>query len=84
MALPIGPQHVTANQQVPYVIHVSLLPGTSIVWIVNGGIILSGQGTSQIVVQWTIVGQGSVQVSVNHPGQDQETDSITVIIDPEH
>lgn len=83
MALPIGPHHVTANQQVPYLIHVSLLPGTSIVWTVNGGTILSGQGTTQIIVQWTTIGQGSVEVSVTHPGQDQETDSITVIIDPE-
>ena len=44
----------------------SVIPadGTSYVWTVVGCNILDGQGTPAIDVQWTIPGQGSIQVAV--------------------
>lgn len=41
--------------------------GTSYNWIVTGGTILSGQGTTSIVVQWTTAGGGNVSIQQTTP-----------------
>ena len=70
-----GPLNVNVGAQSTY----SVIPadGTSYAWTVSGCNILSGQGTSSIIVQWTQVGQGSIQVDVSTPSGDN-----LVIIDP--
>jgi hypothetical protein len=82
MALPIGPLRVIINTDAPYFIHIAVTPETTIVWTITGGEIVTGQGTPQILVHWNTIGQGKVEVTVTGPGQE-ETDSITVIIDPD-
>jgi len=39
------------------------IPGSEIIWRVDGGEIISGQGTNQIEVKWTIPGRNAVLVS---------------------
>jgi len=41
--------------------------GNTYNWVVVGGIIISGQGTNSITVQWTTAGAGSVQVTESIP-----------------
>jgi hypothetical protein len=54
-----GPLEVCRNSEVTY--QVTDHPGSVYQWTVVGGTILSGNGTSQIVVTWGVVGIGSVQ-----------------------
>jgi gliding motility-associated-like protein len=42
------------------------IPGATITWTVNGGSIVSGQGTSAIIVNWGASGAGSVLVSATN------------------
>lgn len=84
MARPIGPEKVIVNHQYPYFLEMPIMPGVTILWTITGGQIVSGQGTQQIVVLWTEVGNGTVQVSVTHQGQGPIIDSIVVVVDPDH
>ena len=70
-----GPLNVTLGVESTY----SVVPadGTSYVWTVSGCDIISGQGTASIIVQWTQLGQGSIQVEVSMPSGDD-----IIIIDP--
>ena len=70
-----GPLNVNVGVQYTY----SVIPadGLGYVWTVTGCNIISGQGTPSILVQWTLVGQGSIQVDVSTPTGDD-----IVVIDP--
>lgn len=68
VVLPVnisGPAVACANQTQQY--SVASIPGSVYNWTITGGIILSGQGTYQIEVQWQTGISGSVQVSVENP-----------------
>jgi|GEM_PF-493732 len=55
--------------------------GTAYQWIVNGGTIASGQGTTAITVDWGMAGSGSVKLfSVNALGCSSDTTTLPVII----
>jgi photosystem II stability/assembly factor-like uncharacterized protein len=56
-----GSSSVCTNQQTTY--SVSNASGTSWNWTVNGGTLVSGQGSSQISVLWGAQGSGYVQVT---------------------
>lgn len=47
--------------------HLDSIPGTEYVWQVTGGIIRGGQGTANIVVEWTSLGNHTLSVSTNNP-----------------
>lgn len=55
-------------------------PGSSIVWRVDGGQILSGQGTNEIEVLWTAAGNNGVFVSRQNFCGNGETSFIPVIV----
>lgn len=62
---------------------VATFPGGTYVWTVNGGNILTGQGTEDIGVLWSSAGTGYVTVNVTAPGSSCEgKDSISVNISP--
>jgi hypothetical protein len=84
MSTPIGPEVVIVHHEYPYFLADPIIPGTTIFWTVTKGHIVSGQGTSQVVILWDEVGDGSIQTTVTHPGQEPDIDSITVVVDPEH
>lgn len=46
---------------------VDSIPGTQYLWQVTGGIIRGGQGTSNVEVEWTTLGNHSVRVSTTNP-----------------
>ncbi|WP_209330981.1 YCF48-related protein [Lunatimonas salinarum] len=46
---------------------VDSIPGTEYVWQVTGGIVRGGQGTSNIEVEWTTLGNHTVRVSTTNP-----------------
>ena len=51
--------------------------------MVTGGIIISGQGTNSITVQWTTAGPGSVQVTETVGGSGcSATATKTVTVNP--
>jgi hypothetical protein len=80
MTFPVGPMHVKVNDQIPYFVPGRY--GAAISWTVSGGEIISGQNTYHVVVLWTTVGSRKIEVTVNQPGHEPETDGITVIVDP--
>jgi hypothetical protein len=80
-AAPIGPHIVNVKDQLPY--FVPLKVGALYSWSVTGGNIKFGQGTNQIIVEWTESGEGSVNIIVNHRGTKPQPTGITVIIEPE-
>jgi photosystem II stability/assembly factor-like uncharacterized protein len=47
--------------------YVDSIPGTDYVWQVTGGIIRGGQGTSNIEVEWTTLGNHTLRVSTTNP-----------------
>src|SRR5690606_21358264 len=56
---------------------VDFLPGIAYIWEVKGGIIKSGQGTSEIVVEWTDSNGESIQVTPkNNCGQGSPLEKI--------
>ncbi|HMW10412.1 MAG TPA: PKD domain-containing protein [Bacteroidia bacterium] len=65
---------VCENGQVGY--HIQPVTGHTYVWTVGGGGILSGQGTTDIEVQWNVAGSGVVQVT--------QTDATGCSISVEH
>lgn len=46
---------------------VDSIPGTEYVWQVTGGIIRGGQGTSNVEVEWTTLGNHTLRVSTTNP-----------------
>ena len=70
-----GPLQVSVGNQYTY----SVIPadGTNYAWTVSGCTIVSGQDTSSIIVDWTLIGQGSIQVIVTTSGGDD-----LVVTDP--
>lgn len=81
MTHPIGPIYVNVNDQLPY--FVPLKPGILYDWSVRGGNIMFGQGTNQIIVQWTDTGEGNVSLTEKKRGETPEPNGITVIVEPE-
>ena len=80
MDIPInGDQTVSLAQQLPYSISVTQV--SSIVWTVDKGMIVGGQGTQTITVNWNQPGSGSVSVVVNFTTGDQNHGSVIIIID---
>lgn len=55
---------------------------SDIVWRVDGGIILSGQGSPTIEVEWTIPGRNAVLVSRSNFCGNGETSSLEVFVNP--
>lgn len=74
-----GPSE-TCLQSQTYQIEDSPIPGSTIVWRVDGGEIISGQGTSQIEVQWIDPGRKGVFVSRQNFCGTGETSYIEVIV----
>jgi hypothetical protein len=52
--------NVCANQTYTY--NIPAIAGSTYVWTVTGGTIISGQGTNQITVQWDSGTEGAVYV----------------------
>ncbi|MCS5490789.1 YCF48-related protein [Algoriphagus limi] len=74
-----GPNE-TCLQAQTYRIEDSPIPGSSIVWRVDGGEIISGQGTSEIEVQWIDPGRKGVFVSRQNFCGTGETSYIEVLV----
>lgn len=55
-------------------------PGSEIIWRVDGGEIISGQGTNQIEVKWTIPGRNAVLVSRSNFCGNGETSALEVAV----
>ncbi|SMD42325.1 Por secretion system C-terminal sorting domain-containing protein [Aquiflexum balticum DSM 16537] len=64
---------------------VNEIPGTIFVWEVTGGLITAGQGTPNVTVQWTSLGQQQLKITPNNPcGQGTTyTKPIQVLTPPE-
>lgn len=65
MASIIGPVQVQVGEIVTYTLSPEY--GIAHTWAVDGGTIIGGQGSCSIQVQWTRVGPGQVQVTVQKP-----------------
>jgi photosystem II stability/assembly factor-like uncharacterized protein len=57
-------------------------PGSEIIWRIDGGEIISGQGTSQIVVKWSTPGRNAVLVSRSNFCGSGETSALEVEVIP--
>ncbi|GHB41957.1 YCF48-related protein [Mongoliitalea lutea] len=60
------------------------IPGSTYIWTVTGGLIMQGQGTNQVVVQWTGLNQQTLTVTPENPcGRGQSfSKSISVLQPP--
>ncbi len=63
-----------------YTIAEIAVPGSEIIWRVDGGEIISGQGTNQIEVKWTIPGRNAVLVSSSNFCGTGETSALEVAV----
>ena len=63
-----------------YSINESPQPGSQIIWRVDGGQIISGQGTNQIEVRWTTSGRNAVLVSRTNFCGSGETSALEVAV----
>ncbi|WP_111669183.1 YCF48-related protein [Algoriphagus litoralis] len=63
-----------------YAVSESPLAGSEIIWRVDGGEIISGQGTNQIEVKWTIPGRNAVLVSRSNFCGSGETSALEVAV----
>lgn len=63
-----------------YTINENPIQGSAIVWRVDGGEILSGQGTNRIEVNWTIPGRNAVLVSRSNFCGSGETSAMEVAV----
>lgn len=63
-----------------YTIAETAVSGSEIIWRVDGGEILSGQGTNQIEVKWTIPGRNAVLVSSSNFCGSGETSALEVAV----
>lgn len=57
------------------------LAGVAYVWSINGGVILSGQGTESVTVQWNVPGVGSVSVQVDDANGCPAVENLDVTVD---
>lgn len=78
---PIGPHIVNLRDKLPY--FVPLKAGAIYSWQVSGGNIVFGQGTNQIIVEWTRQGEGSVDLTIDQRGTRPQPTGITVIVEAE-
>ena len=77
----VGSVNVCAGQTFFYTI--TAVPGATYQWIVNGGTILTGQGTEAAGIQWSNGSSGTVEVDVTAAGTSCFGKSIvTVAINP--
>ncbi len=56
--------------------------GTDFEWEVTGGDIVSGAGSSEVLVQWGDAGEGTVMVTENTPNCEVTSEIFEVLIDP--
>ncbi|HEY5137831.1 MAG TPA: PKD domain-containing protein, partial [Methylococcales bacterium] len=63
----IAGAQVVVNNQPTVVYSTPNIPGHTYSWTVTGGIITAGANTSQITVNWGLVGAGSVTVTETNP-----------------
>jgi photosystem II stability/assembly factor-like uncharacterized protein len=82
---PIDLSEITGENQLclttgNYSIDDSAVPGTQLVWRVDGGEILSGQGTSQVEVLWKTPGRNGVFVSMQNFCGNGKTSSLEVLV----
>ncbi|MBN3581277.1 T9SS type A sorting domain-containing protein [Algoriphagus aestuarii] len=63
-----------------YQVEDTILPGSQIVWRVDGGEIISGQGTSKVQVNWTTAGRQGVFVSRQNFCGNGETSALEVLV----
>ena len=63
-----------------YSVNATPLPGSEIIWRVDGGEIISGQGTAKIEVEWTSPGRNAVLVSRSNFCGSGETSSLEVTV----
>ncbi|MFC5626670.1 YCF48-related protein [Algoriphagus winogradskyi] len=63
-----------------YAITDAAIPGAQLVWRVDGGEIISGQGTSEIEVLWNTPGRNGVFVSMENFCGNGSTSSLEVIV----
>ncbi|WP_373520041.1 YCF48-related protein [Aquiflexum sp.] len=78
-----GEGAVCQNESMDY--QVTDIPGTIFIWELDGGEITAGQGTSQITVLWTGLGQRQLRITPNNPCGIGSTfsKSIQVVTPPE-
>nr|WP_075349996.1 YCF48-related protein [Algoriphagus marinus] len=76
----IGAQNSCLTMQ-KYSILDSPVDGSELVWRVDGGIIVAGQGSSEIEVMWTIPGKNGVFVSRQNFCGNGETSFMEVLVD---
>lgn len=77
-----GPDTICINSSATYTVNATNQNSRLVyTWTINGGNIVSGQGTSQITVNWTQSGNRSISVTVRHSNECYEesaTRSVTV------
>lgn len=73
IAVISGSNNVVLGSVINYSVAASV-NGTTYDWLVQGGTIISGQGTNQIFVQWNVTGIGKVSInqSINNCGETFE------------
>ncbi len=74
---------VVSNNQTGVIYSTPNIPGHTYSWSITGGTIISGGNTSQISVNWGVVGSGTVSVTETNPSIPcNATATITVKIQP--
>ena len=77
-----GPKHVVVRNTASYGVSPLPSPMSLVIWRVEKGEIISGQGTSVIEVHWHEQGLGQVTVEIIPPGAPPQTTHIVVVVDP--
>ncbi|MBQ6277936.1 MAG: gliding motility-associated C-terminal domain-containing protein [Bacteroidales bacterium] len=76
--IPIdGPSPICQGETATYS---TIVPGTYYSWTVNGGTILSGQGSESITVQWTEAGDNTINIALT--GTNAQPTSHTIVVNP--
>jgi hypothetical protein len=76
-----GEQSVCVNDATPY--QTEGTASNSYMWIVSGGVVHSGAGTNEVVVEWTTAGNGYLIVSeTSAAGCMMSSQAFPVMVDP--
>jgi len=73
-----GADSADINQSATYTVNA----GLNYTWSVSNGVILSGQGTNSVEVDWSSTGQGTIQVIATDQGCSETVTKTVTLVDP--
>ena len=77
---PVVGQTVGLKTATTYIYNITQQLNHTYNWVITNGIILSGQGTNSVSIQWVSAGVGKLKVEVKNINDCNDTNSINVMI----